>query len=80
MRMPPDSADPDDAETRLAQRVRDAATRLMESAYTDAGVRGLCGEGAFEYALDRLRHADPADLLSQQTPSDRPTDDTEESP
>lgn len=51
------------AEGETAQRVRDAAARLVEQAYEEAGTLGLCGEGAFEYALDRLRHADPADLL-----------------
>ncbi|MDZ7786624.1 MAG: hypothetical protein U5K73_00305 [Halofilum sp. (in: g-proteobacteria)] len=56
--MPPAEAD---AET--ARRVRDAAARLVAQAYEEAGTLGLCAEGALEYALDRLRHAEPGELL-----------------
>ncbi len=58
------SVPPAEADTDTARRVRDAAARLVEHAYEEAGTQGLCGEGALEYALDRLRHADPAALLA----------------
>lgn len=47
-----------------ARRIRDAAAQLVERAYEEAAMQGLCGEGALEFALDRLRHADPDELLA----------------
>lgn len=47
-----------------AAAVRDASARLLERAYEEAAMQGLCGEGALEYALDRLRQADPDELLA----------------
>lgn len=55
---------PAEASTETARRVRDAAARLLERAYDEAATQGLCGEGALEYALDRLRHAEPDALLA----------------
>jgi hypothetical protein len=64
---------PADADAETARRIRDAAARLVERAYEEAGIQGLCGEGALEYALDRLRHADPAELLAGEEPSENPS-------
>jgi len=50
-------------ERDLALRLRSACVRLLESAWEEASIQGLCGTGAMEYALDRLRHADPSELL-----------------
>lgn len=52
---------PDDR--ALATEVRDGAARLLARAYEEAAIQGLCGEGALEYALDRLRHASVDELL-----------------
>ncbi|HEX6939331.1 MAG TPA: hypothetical protein VF158_07955 [Longimicrobiales bacterium] len=42
----------------LAAAVRDACVQTAIEAFDDAGVRGLCGEGALEYALDAIRRLD----------------------
>lgn len=42
----------------LARLVRDAGVQCMLDAYEDAGIRGLCGEGRFEVAVDALRQMD----------------------
>lgn len=54
----------DERARRIAVTVRDAGARLLERAYEEAAMQGLCGEGALEYARDRLRHADPDELLA----------------
>lgn len=53
----------DDRET-LAALVRDACARAAAAAYEDAGVRGLCGEGRWEIALEAIRRLDLADVLT----------------
>lgn len=68
---PPPGAGDGWSPTETARRVRDAAATLVERAHEEAGTQGLCGEGAFEYALDRLRHADPAELLGPDDPHAR---------
>lgn len=59
----------------LAGMLRDACIDQLRHDYEQAAIQGLCGEGAFEYALDRLRHL-PAEQLLAATPSDfsPPTD------
>lgn len=42
----------------LARRVRDECIRTAVSAYEDASMSGLCGEGAFEAAISALRMMD----------------------
>ncbi|HEX7119178.1 MAG TPA: hypothetical protein VF212_10335 [Longimicrobiales bacterium] len=42
----------------IAAAVRDACVQAAIEAFEDAGVRGLCGEGALEYALDAIRRLD----------------------
>ncbi len=43
---------------RVAEAVRMACVRAALEAFEDAGIRGLCGEGALEYALDAVRRLD----------------------
>lgn len=39
----------------LAARVREECIDTAVSAYEDASIRGLCGEGAFEAAISAIR-------------------------
>ncbi len=43
---------------RLAEAVKAACIRAAVSGYEDAGVSGLCHDGALEYALDAIRMLD----------------------
>lgn len=54
----------------LARRVRARVLAEFERAWEEAATQGLCGEGAHEYAIDRVRHLDPADLLHGESPAD----------
>jgi hypothetical protein len=45
-------------ELELAERVRSALIECALATYTDAGVRGLCCEGAWEAALAALKQLD----------------------
>ena len=51
-----------------SEAVRAECIKAALLAYDDAGIRGLCHEGRWEYALDALRHLDlralvgPADV------------------
>lgn len=47
----------------LAKRVRDACVRAALDAWEDAGLRGLCDEGRWEYVVGVLRSLDLAPLL-----------------
>lgn len=58
----------------LADRVRSACLDRLRHDYEQAAIQGLCGEGAFEYALDRLRHLPTDQLLAAAPPADPPTD------
>ena len=42
----------------LAEAVRAAVLRALRDAYEDAGMRGLCGEGRWEYAVQAARRLD----------------------
>ena len=57
----------DDDPVALAARVRAACVRTAIEAYEDAGVRGLCDEGRWEYAVDAIRRLDLAALLRPRT-------------
>jgi hypothetical protein len=50
--------DSDVTERLLTERVRAALIECALDAYTDAGVRGLCAEGAWEAAVAALRKLD----------------------
>jgi|GEM_PF-617941 hypothetical protein len=48
----------------LAGALRDACVERLRQDFEQAAIQGLCGEGALEYALDRLRHMPTTDLLT----------------
>lgn len=53
-----------DEEARaLALRVRERCLEVLSAAYEEAGMSGLCAEGRWELALDRLRSLSAAELL-----------------
>ena len=57
-----------DSTVVLIDAVRAECIKAALLAYDDAGIRGLCHEGHWKYALDALRHLDlralvgPADV------------------
>ncbi len=59
----------------LAGLVRDACIDRLRHSYEQAAIQGLCGEGAFEYALDRLRHLPAARLVTSACPDANPPTD-----
>ena len=42
----------------IAEAVRAACILAAREAYEEAGMRGLCAEGRWEYAIDVLQHLD----------------------
>lgn len=57
----------------LADAVRDACIRAAREGYTEALTSGLCREGAWELALDRMRSVDLGEIerrLTKATASD----------
>ena len=46
------------ARQQLAERVRAALLEHAQAAHADAGVRGLCAQGAWEAAVGALRSLD----------------------
>jgi hypothetical protein len=50
------------------QRVRSACLQAALDAYEDAGLRGLCAEGRWEYALAAIRRVDRNILCPQSEP------------
>jgi hypothetical protein len=65
------SADP---RRELAERIRTALIAHAESVHEDAGVRGLCCEGAWEAVVSALRGYDLDALLSEPGTSPRGSD------
>jgi hypothetical protein len=55
----------------LLERVRAALLQAVTQAYEDAGIRGLCSEGAFEVAISAMRQLDLAPLLGAGEDSER---------
>ena len=49
---------------RLAEAVREACVSEAVDAYEQGGMSGLCVEGRWELAMDRLRHVDVDRLIS----------------
>ncbi|MFL5460459.1 MAG: acetyltransferase [Gemmatimonadales bacterium] len=54
---------------RMAERVRAELIRAALAAYEDAGVRGLCAEGAWEVAVDAMRKLELSPATEQQSPT-----------
>lgn len=51
-------AEPSEQQRRLARLVRDACVRAALDAYEQAGMSGLCHEGAWECAVGAMRSLD----------------------
>jgi len=64
--------DEDGDRAALAERVRTAVVEAALAAYEEAGMQGLCGEGRFDYAIDRARHVDLGPLLEGEPAAGRP--------
>lgn len=52
-----------EAGRELAERVREAVVRAAVAGWEEAGVAGLCGEGAFEAAVGRMRSLELEPLI-----------------
>jgi len=58
---------------RVAEAVRDACLQAAIAGYEEAGWSGLCAEGRWELALDRIRALDLEALLRRHAAAaDRP--------
>ena len=51
-------AEPSEQQRRLARLVRDACVQAALDAYEQAGMSGLCHEGAWECAVGAMRSLD----------------------
>jgi hypothetical protein len=56
-----------DGELQLAERIRHALIEAAQAAHTDAGIRGLCCEGAWEAVVSTLRGVDLAAIVAERT-------------
>jgi Protein of unknown function (DUF3565) len=54
----------------LAEQIRSALVEAALAAYEDAGVRGLCAEGAWEVAVSTMRSLDLAPIVTRAARSD----------
>lgn len=54
-----------DETRRLAETVRNACIEAAIQAYEDAGFRGLCGEGRWEYAIGAVKTLDLASVIER---------------
>ena len=55
----------EDQHLQVAEAVRAACLVAMQESYEEAGIRGLCHEGAWEYALGVVRTLDLQSILTQ---------------
>jgi hypothetical protein len=56
----------DDAAVRaLAEKIRTAYLETALNSYEDASANGLCAEGAWEVAVDAMRHLEISNLLQE---------------
>lgn len=49
---------------RLAEAVRTACIQAALEAYEEGGIRGLCAEGRWEYAISAMRQLDLVELAA----------------
>jgi hypothetical protein len=49
----------------IAEAVRAACLHAAVAAYEDAGIRGLCGEGRWEVAVQAIRGLDLQSLIAK---------------
>ena len=61
--MPPQEAD--ELCLQVAEAVRAACLATAQESYEEASMRGLCHEGAWEYAMDMVRTLDMRSLLTR---------------
>jgi hypothetical protein len=59
---------PADSRRELCERVRRALIERAQAAHEDAGIRGLCCEGAWEAVVSALTTHDLDDLSGDATP------------
>jgi hypothetical protein len=64
----------------LAERVRSALIECALATYTDAGVRGLCAEGAWEAAVTALRRLDLEPVCERREAPDEASPGTKPQP
>lgn len=57
----------EDTRRQLAEQVRNACIEAVLEGYEQAGIAGLCHEGAFEVAVDAIRRLDIDALLRDAT-------------
>lgn len=50
----------------LAEAVRTACIQAALDAYEEGGVRGLCAEGRWEYAISAMRQLEVESLLARE--------------
>jgi hypothetical protein len=56
----------DEAAVRaLAEKIRAAYLETALNSYEDAAANGLCAQGAWECAVDAMRHLEISDLLQE---------------
>lgn len=60
------------ARRELAEQVRAALVEAAVTGWEEAGVAGLCGDGAFEAAVGRMRSLELEPLLAGDEPPDGP--------
>jgi hypothetical protein len=60
------------SERELAERIRQALISAALAAHDDAGIRGLCCEGAWEAAVNAMRGVDLALIVAQSSTSAPP--------
>ena len=65
----PASRLPDEA-VELAEAIRSACIEAASHAYEDAGMRGLCREGAWEAAIGAIQSIDLAKLIKSTESAD----------
>jgi hypothetical protein len=56
----------------LVERVRGALVEAAVAGWEEAGVAGLCGEGAFEAAVGRMRSVDLGALVEEAAAAEPP--------
>ncbi|WP_233279512.1 acetyltransferase [Acidihalobacter yilgarnensis] len=56
----------------MAERVRTACREAAVAAYEEAALRGLCAEGALEYALDAIRRLDLETVIETSVSPESP--------
>jgi hypothetical protein len=55
----------DDNLRELAEKIRAAYVETAINSYEDASANGLCAQGAWECAVDAMRHLEIRDLLKE---------------